>query len=461
MRKYKYMMAQFTFYDRTGIQKMLEKQAEKGWLLDKITNFYWRFRRVEPQKLHFVVTYFPKATAFDPGPSEQQLRLQEFCEYAGWIQAGAASQMQIFYHTAEDPVPIETDAALELENIESSAKKNFLPTYFILLANALVQAVMWIVRLCDDFTDTVSSNLNLFNGISWTVLLIMGAVELGGYYSWRKKARAAVETDGSFVPTRGFRGIQVAMFWVLMAALVGVLLTIERKIAVTMVIIMGLLFLMLLMIQALTAILKKLKIYAQTNKKVTMITTVVLSLILVSVIIYPVFERADKWFPAENVSEYEYNGHTFTSYNDELPLTVQDLVETDCKNYSYYLRESSSLVLGKYSASQSPHVGELDAPSLQYTVVDVKLPLLYNACLKDMLHMFDGWYGEDEDGDAVLVEFREESPEWGADRVFRKYWGDTEQEGLLLCYEERIIYIVFDWGPTAEQIRIVAEKLAN
>lgn len=461
MRKHKYMVAQFTFYDRTGIQSLLEKQAAKGWLLDKITNFYWRFRRIEPRKIHFAVTYFPQATQFDPEPPEQLQRLQEFCEHAGWVMVGSAAQMQIFYNMAEDPIPIETDAVLELENIEASVKKNYLPTYFILLINALVQAVAWINRLCDDFTYTMSSNLTLFNGISWMVLLVMGMVEIWGYYSWRKKARAAVEANGSFVPTRGFRGIQVAMLWVLLAALAGVLLTIERKLAVIMVVMMALLFLLVLMIQGLTAILKKLKISAQTNQKVTIITSVVLSLILVGVVTYSIFDRVGEWFPEENVSEYEYNGHTFTSYNDELPLTVLDLVETDCDTYSYYLSESSSVVLEKYSARQSPHVGSLDAPSLQYTVVDVKLPLLYNACLHDLLHMFDGWYGEDVYGNATLVEFREEAADYGADRVFRKYWGSSEQEALILCCDDRIIYISFDWVPTAEQVQTAIEKLIN
>ena len=37
MKRYKYLIAQFTFYDRTGICDLLEKQAEKGWLLDKVT----------------------------------------------------------------------------------------------------------------------------------------------------------------------------------------------------------------------------------------------------------------------------------------------------------------------------------------------------------------------------------------------------------------------------------------
>ena len=102
MRKYKYLMAQFTFYDRTGICKLLETQAEKGWLLDRVTNYAWHFIRTDPRKVHFAVTYFPKASAYDPGPSERQRELHEFCAHSGGVLAGTTAQMQIFYNMSEN-----------------------------------------------------------------------------------------------------------------------------------------------------------------------------------------------------------------------------------------------------------------------------------------------------------------------------------------------------------------------
>ena len=40
MRKKKCCIAQFTFYDRTGIAAYLEKMARKGWMLEKVNNFF-------------------------------------------------------------------------------------------------------------------------------------------------------------------------------------------------------------------------------------------------------------------------------------------------------------------------------------------------------------------------------------------------------------------------------------
>ena len=53
----------FSFYDRTGIENYLEKQAENGWMLDKITALGWQFKRMEPKKVHFSVVYFTKASS--------------------------------------------------------------------------------------------------------------------------------------------------------------------------------------------------------------------------------------------------------------------------------------------------------------------------------------------------------------------------------------------------------------
>ena len=41
MKEKRYRFASFSFYDRTGIEAYLEKEAQKGWLLDKIGSFGW------------------------------------------------------------------------------------------------------------------------------------------------------------------------------------------------------------------------------------------------------------------------------------------------------------------------------------------------------------------------------------------------------------------------------------
>lgn len=96
--------------------------AEKGWLLEEMSSYFWTYRRIAPKKIHFFVSYYPKASDFDPEPSEEQKDFQDFCAHTGWVLAGTSAQMQVFYNEREDPVPIETDPELEISTIDRAAK---------------------------------------------------------------------------------------------------------------------------------------------------------------------------------------------------------------------------------------------------------------------------------------------------------------------------------------------------
>ena len=59
-----------SFYDRTGIQAHMEQMAAKGWMLEKMSRFFWTYRRAEPKAMHFSVVYFAPASEFDCAPGE-------------------------------------------------------------------------------------------------------------------------------------------------------------------------------------------------------------------------------------------------------------------------------------------------------------------------------------------------------------------------------------------------------
>lgn len=83
MKNSKRRLEFFSFYDRTGIQKHLEKMAAKGWLLEKLGGT-WKYKAIEPANIHFAVTYFPDVSEFDPEPPEKMRAFQEFCSQGGW-----------------------------------------------------------------------------------------------------------------------------------------------------------------------------------------------------------------------------------------------------------------------------------------------------------------------------------------------------------------------------------------
>ena len=69
MKKTKRCFCNFSFYDQEAIQEKLETMAAKGWMVSKLSNMMWTYKRIDPISLRFAVTYFPDASEFDPGPS--------------------------------------------------------------------------------------------------------------------------------------------------------------------------------------------------------------------------------------------------------------------------------------------------------------------------------------------------------------------------------------------------------
>ena len=132
MRKTKRRMETLSFYDHTGMTCHWEKMARRGWLLDKMGGVLWRYRKIEPQRLRFAMTYFPEVTGFEPDTPAAQSDMQAFCAQAGWQLAANAGKFQVYYNEDPQAVELDTDPGIQLEVIHRAMKKNFLPSYALL-----------------------------------------------------------------------------------------------------------------------------------------------------------------------------------------------------------------------------------------------------------------------------------------------------------------------------------------
>ena len=442
MRKTKRIFAQFTFFDRTGIQNFLEKQAQKGWMLEKISQYGWKFRRTEPAKINFAVTYFPEASMFDPEPSEKQKSFWELCEYTGWKLVSYNAQMQIFCNEKENPVPIETDPQTELETIEKSAKKSYLPSFYILTACGVLQLLLQLWQFSTDPLDWLSHNSGLFSIICWSTMIAMCLIEILGYFSWCKRARKAVEETNSFIATKGYRKIEIALLWFILAVFAVFLLSIEPRFALVAVISSCVVAVMSMAVWAFSNLLKKFKVSASANRIATGITVIVMAFGVTGVLLFAVINKAMDagWFDRDAAYTYEYKGREWKVYDDELPLMIEDIIETDYDGYSTSWYGDESLFMAKHNAYQDPRMYDLEQPDLQYTLVKVKLPFLYNFAHKQMLKDFPRNFGVTED-EWEFYEHSVEIPasEWGALYAYQNYTGDTPNNEYLLCYDDIIV----------------------
>ena len=469
MRGKKRKFELYSFFDQTGIEAHLRRMAARGWLLEKFGSWSWVYRRVEPRKLTFSVTYCPGASIFDPEPSEEQRTFYAFCAHTGWKLAASSAQMQVFYNERENPVPIETDPVVMVDTIHRS-KGGFLFSNLALLLLALLQGWLLWGQLKNYPAEALSNGSNLLSGFCWLWVVGLCASDVAGYYLWHRRAAMAAER-GEFLPRRSNHVLQCAAMAGVFAALVLYTADLFRtrppvERAAMLVNTAGY-FAMLVLVCLVRDLLKRRGAPKNVNRGVTLFLCLVLSLGLNSASTAAILLASQRgWLAEERAETYEYKELLFTAYNDELPLTVEDLLGVEYDGYSRRLESRESFLTGWQEAVQKSRLDAADSqemPYLSYRVATVKVPALYDLCRDAMLRERD----EVNYDKGVPVGYREQYQAidpgpWQAAEAYQLVReNDGPQGRYLLCYAERIVEIRFDWEVTAAQREAVAERLGG
>ncbi len=460
MKQTKRRFEPYTYFNPVGISRHLEKQAAEGWMLERITNRGWYYRRMEPKKLTFTVTYCAQASEFDPEPTEGLLRFQEFCAHTGWNFVCASAQLQIFCNERENPTPIWTEPELELEAVRAAAKKTYLPVFFLYLFIGLMQGYMFLGNLLKNPIYLLSTPSQLFLGVCAVLMLILSLTELGVYFTWVRRAEREVEQGSLSLPpdTAWLQKLILAavllagLYWAINIFLAGD--TLMRWILIAFCFYMPLLY---ALVEGTKNFLKRKKASRGLNRTLTFGASFLFAfLIMGGITWFTIFGGAGGWF-AGNEETYEHRGNTFVIHQDELPLTVEDLLEVDYDGYIKERRGSESLFLGQLTMRQWPRFDAedfADIPRLEYTVTVVKMPWLYEFCKEELIK--DG-----EDSDTNRRYQQEKAAPWGAEEAYRVYGEYGPRDRWLLCYENNLVEIDLEWEPTAEHKAIISEKLSG
>lgn len=460
MKDIKRRLEHFSFYDHSGIAAHLEQMAEKGWMLIQMNALFWIYRRIEPRKLRFAVTYFPKASDFDPAPSEKQQSFQDFCETAGWKSVATLAQMQVFCSGDLDAVPIETDAEVQVANIHAAMVRNFLPSYLLLMLLSVLQCGLIFWRLRTDPIGVLVSSNNLFTVFSWLLVFILGAIEIISYFRWRGKAKAAAERDGSFVQTKSHRSVMriglAAVFIMLLVWILGLSTERMKFIGILSIINMSVLFALVNLVKY---VLKRKRVSTAVNRAVTLAASFVLSFALMGSLIFCTFAMLRNEDSVSAEETYEHNGRTWEVYHDNLPLTIEDMTGEKQLGYSYKSTAEKSLLAEQLEGNQDARLDAAnDLPTLRYSVTKLRINGLYKLCRDGVLRRYE------ERGKDVPGEFREQyiacdAAPWGAKEAYQYHAGKEAYNRYLVCWENRLAEINFSWEPTPEQMRIAAERL--
>lgn len=459
MKKTKRRLERFSFFDHTGMERHFEHMAAKGWMVEK-AGALWRYRRCEPRKLRFAVTFYPRASMFDPEPTEEELTFREFCERTGWKFACSSAQLQIFYNEDPDAVPIDTDPVIELETLQRTFKRAYLPASLVLLGCCLMQFAMLLSDLATRPLYRLSSSLWTCSTVLLILVAVLLTVELGSYASWRRKALKAARR-GEFLVTGSHTKVRS---FVLLLAGVTVLLQLGDMIRTSHSLLLACFALMALCMAGVAgltwgirALLRRLKAPKNLNRALTCTVPFVLgtagTFLAVLLLVSGVTDGRFAWGRDAKAETYEYRGMVWRLYRDELPLVIEDLLDADTENYSREKDGDESVFLGRFEYAQSPRQDAPDRsslPELSYEIVSVKLPFLYDFCVKAKLR-------EAKAGDWVPTD----PAPWGAERAWLLVDAVTgeRQDRYLLSAEKRIVEIGFTWTPDEAQMGVAGEKL--
>lgn len=286
MKQTKRQFPLFSFYDRTGMEKRLEAMAQKGWLLESISPFGWRYRAIPPQTLRFSVSFLPLTSPFAPEPTPAQEAFQELTRHDGWTLAASNEYYHVFYHQDPQPTPIETDPLLEREAIHRAARKRVLPFYFFLLVLSFLFGGSFCYTLLTHPWDLWAQPQDFLTGSCFLALFLYLAVDLLGYYQWRKKALLAGEA-GEFLPTKGhntvllcllFYAVGSFLFWLVLLATPG-LRYYTLAYLVSYLVIVGVAY-------GVRALMKRCRVAAGANLTLTMLLIVLVSFGMTSLLLF-------------------------------------------------------------------------------------------------------------------------------------------------------------------------------
>lgn len=116
-------------------------------------------------------------------------------------------QVQVFYNEDENAVPLETDSALELANIQKSIGGPLKKSYLTLLVLSLFQLGFGLWRLVRDPVDNIGNSSSL---LSTGAYLPLSVLILWGFLAYRRWLRKAWGRRRDWSPSAGLAQRQMA-----------------------------------------------------------------------------------------------------------------------------------------------------------------------------------------------------------------------------------------------------------
>lgn len=428
----------YAFYNKAGIEERLAEMAEQGWFIEKM-GFFWKYRKGEPAKRTYNVVYF-----YEDESDESESRQKEFvsyCEAAGWCLAVVSSGMLIFYHDGKNPVPIETDAELELENIHHAMTEiHLIRNIFVALWTGMF---IWeLVMYWRTSPLTLLASNEMFFMIAYIFAAALVLLDTCFYSVWRKRCLKTVEELEilSEVKSRPIHKT-ISDFSVLCIVIIGLIVflgsgVIEAYIALAMFVFIAVGSMIKSKIKNNQRIKKLSKIQLPEIKQpVGFVMIMIIGLGIMVGIMLMIFH-------SESIDREKI-------YEEKAAVTLEDIKTFDgVVDFDSYYDESESVLLKRISFDQSVEEWNHNLNDewiyFDYQYIEIKASFVYDLAFEKFC----------ENRGIELSEYTKlEHSNWNVKQIYQ----DNHQ--YLIIGETAFADVRFSWKPTDEQLQIVIEKL--
>lgn len=451
MRNGKLELAMYYFFDRTWLEGHFERMARKGWALDRM-GVFWHYHRIEPRTLHYAVSYFTGGGYYEP-PSEEEITFEEYCAEAGWELVAEYGVMKIFCNEREKPVPLETQADVQVQNTHLALRRMRINYGIVGVVGGIV-GIWFLLCLLQNFAGQFSNGLGCTLGICGLSLAVYAASDFILYFLWYRKARKNAAENQSFTPTKGNRMVLILTLVVIPLAACGIYL-ISQGLA-------G-------MIGWFTVVACGIVYYIQDQvrnrlrKNGTSGSKNVAVNFFISFAIFEIVFVGGMYVIRSLSSGAPFQQHGFYWENSEklIPLAAEDLLpeqELPVSDYLQSLHTQSSLFLSQLTAEQIPEESwqeeEGEPFYLQYVLTKVQAGFLYDLTRDSMMKVYSGEQGW------------QESQEWNlSDGTVEQVYETSVQEALfplnryIVCMGDRVLKIDLNFVPDSRQQETIVKIL--
>lgn len=452
--KRKQRLENFVFYDTESITSHLENMAQKGWALAAVTTPLWTYEEIPPEKRTYRTAFYPANLVYGPNAIDKNAEYIAYCEQAGWHYVTNWDNMLIFYTTAENPVPLETDEALRLEATHKAMKRSWLSVHVVLGVLFLLNIISFVSALVKQPLTVIADGTALFRNTLFVVVLVYACAAVLSYLLWRKKSLAAVECGGFCLPvSQNVRRFQ--KFFFPLEIFAGLWFCLDRflpdniltpKIFLAFVAIVFLLWLLF----------QKLHLPAKACGAILFFVVAMVPMFYSMVSLSLEVEEAkanhtSPWGDPYVVTLPNGERETILLQKDTIPLTTADLTEVPKDAvYSTAREEESSLLATKQTCLQEIPDGAPQAPQMTYEIIDVSLDALTSHCLaayqkRDTRPTIDLTY------EPIALS--------GTDGAWQLYTDNVPLPQYLFYKDNRIVLLRPDWGISQKELEQAASIL--